>query len=155
MNGMARMGLWLAALSLAAVGCTPSSSANNSGGSNAGGSVSPDLPALASPMVPDVPVPAGFKWDQGKSQNSATPGVRVISHIYKGSAEKFAVASFYRKQMPVSGWVLRADNFDQKIVTLEFEKEAESCRVILSDSGLFGGTEVLVRLYPNGGGPRK
>ncbi len=155
MNGRTRMGLLLAALACAAVGCTPSSSSNNSGGSSAAPSASPDLPALANPTVPDVPVPAGFKWDQSKSQNSATPGVRVISHIYKGSSEKFAVARFYRKQMPISGWALRADTFDQGIVTLGFEKEAESCRVILSDSGIFGGTEILVRLYPNGGGPRK
>ncbi len=117
-----------------------------------------ELAAQARTPIPDVPMPVKFKYRDNKSRSFTVPGIRFVDHVYTGPSEKFAVARFFRKQMPLSGWARKSETQAQGIVTQEFDKEGETCRVILSNHGLFGGTEVKVQLYPSGrpaapGGP--
>lgn len=149
MIGYARLGLMLAAVVCVAVGC------NSGAGSNPSPGGGPhELQQQANPPVLDLPLPMGFKYDESKATARQEPGMRIINHVYQGSDDKYSVARFYRKQMPVMGWNIRFESLDKGVLTLEFEKEAETCRIELKDSGWFGGTEIVARVYPNAA-PRK
>ncbi len=138
----------LAAAGLA-VGC------NGSGGAGGPAAAAPadatELAAEATPAIPDVPLPLGFKYVENRSYSSAAPGVRMIVHVYEGPKDKFAVARFYRKQMPLSGWQIKNETDVLAVKTLEFTKESESCRITLQDGGLFTKTEVRVHVFPGTG----
>ncbi len=52
------------------------------------------LIAQVQPPLPDLPVPVGFKLEEGKSRSFEAAGPRYIDHTYKGRADKFAVKRF-------------------------------------------------------------
>ena len=87
------------------------------------------------PPIADLPIPVGFKLNEGQSRSFAAAGARYVDHLYKGKGDKFAVARFYKSQMPRNRWVLVTDMFIQGEVVLDFEKETERCRVVLSGGG--------------------
>lgn len=144
-----RIGLALLSVSVALAGGCTNSNVDASG----------ELIPQARPAIEDVPMPMGFKFDDSRSRNFVAPGMRVIDHVYTGSGDKFAVARFYRKQMAAGGWLVRPETNAQGVVTLEFEKETDICRVILEDAGMFkNNTEIKIQVYPHGranSGPRK
>ncbi|HUS47719.1 MAG TPA: hypothetical protein VNA25_21450 [Phycisphaerae bacterium] len=119
-----------------------------------------ELQAQVRPPLSDVPMPVKFKYKDNKSRSFDVPGIRFVDHVYTGPSEKFAVARFFRNQMPLSGWSRKTETQVQGIVKQEFDKDGETCRITLSDHGLFGGTKVQVEVYPSGrapgsGGPRE
>ncbi len=99
------------------------------------------------PPIPDFPVPIGFKLDEKVSRDYALAGARLVDHIYKGSENKLAVKRFYERQMPINRWTLTTAMFVQGDVMLDFEKENERCRVMITDGGFWGGTKIKVRLW--------
>lgn len=102
-----------------------------------------------SPMR-DLPVPVGFKLDERRSRHFRGGSARYVDHVYKGGADKFAVARFYMMQMPVQRWVLVTDMFVQGQVTMDFRKESESCRVTVSGGGALSSTQIRVTLWTSG-----
>jgi hypothetical protein len=110
----------------------------------------PELVGQARPPVADLPVPLGFKLDQGRSRSFATGGVRWVDHVYKGSADKFAVARFYKRNMPISKWELMTDMFVQGKIILTFEKPGEASRVEIRDGDLFHSTYIETALWTKG-----
>ncbi len=71
--------------------------------------------------------------------------------MYKGKGDKFAVARFYKTQMPRNRWVLVTDMFIQGEVVLDFEKQTERCRVVLSGGGgLLDRVRLLIVLWTSG-----
>ncbi|MCK4601387.1 MAG: hypothetical protein KAU28_02905 [Phycisphaerae bacterium] len=110
----------------------------------------PELVARSRPPIPDLPMPIGFKLDEGKSRNFAAAGARYIDHIYKGKANKFAVARFYRRQMPTNRWTLVTDRFVQGDVILDFEKETERCYIVITKGSLFRPTRIKAQLWTSG-----
>ncbi len=113
------------------------------------GSSAPMILELApyhQPPIPDFPVPIGFKLDEKVSRDYALAGARLVDHIYKGSESKLAVKRFYERQMPINRWTLTTAMFVQGDVMLDFEKENERCRVMITD-GVWGGTKIKVRLW--------
>ncbi len=133
------------------VGCNNNPQAvDSSSGAYREVSLPAELVAKARPWVADVPVPIGFDLDEGRSRNFAAAGARYVDHLYKGKANKFAVYRFYKRQMPISRWVLVTDRFAQGDITLDFEKETERCVVIISKGNIWHRTNVKVQLWTSG-----
>jgi len=103
--------------------------------------------AKARSPIPDVPVPLGFKMDQGRSLSAAAPGIRLITYRYKGSADKWAVGRFFKRQMPGYQWVHEADRMIHGTIFLQFRKEGERCAIVIRDAS-WGNTEVDVEVFP-------
>jgi hypothetical protein len=106
-----------------------------------------DLVAQSAAPIPDVPLPLGFKLDESVSRNYSLAGARLVDHVYKGSAGKFALKRFYERQMPVHGWTTVSTMFTQGQVRLYFMKDIERCAIVIADGGLFGGTRLQVDLH--------
>ncbi|MGB2824584.1 MAG: hypothetical protein WBF17_26655 [Phycisphaerae bacterium] len=151
---MNRHGLsWLTAAALlwmAPAGCNDSTqdAGVSFGGSGTVGPI-PELVAMARPPISDLPIPIGFDLKEGKSRNFSAAGARYVDHVYKGSADKFAVGRFYKRQMPINRWTLVTDMFVQGDIMLDFEKETERCRITVTD-GTFISTEIKVALWTSG-----
>lgn len=109
-----------------------------------------ELVAQSQPPISDMPVPLTFKLDEGKSRNFAAAGARYVDHVYKGGADKFAVARFYKRQMPVARWTLVTDMFVQGDIMLDFEKQTERCRIIITDGTLFSASYIKAQLWTSG-----
>ena len=132
-------------------GCnSPPRTVDSTGGRYRETTVPPELVAMARPPLPDLPVPIGFKLDEGRSRNFRGGTARYVDHLYKGGADKFAVARFYMRHMPIQRWVLVTDMFVQGEVMMDFKKESESCRIIVSDGSLFNPTHIKITLWTSG-----
>lgn len=120
----------------------------------------PELAGQAQPPIADLPVPAGFRLLEGRSRNFTAAGARYADHVYHGWADKFAVARFYKRQMPISRWALVTDMFVQGSIILDFEKDTERCRITVKDSLVTTTIEAAVWtsgriIPPSGVSPRR
>ncbi|MGB2967745.1 MAG: hypothetical protein WBD18_01000, partial [Phycisphaerae bacterium] len=102
------------------------------------------------PPVADLPVPAGFKFNEQDSLDRLASGLRFIRHLYEGSAKVRQVAEFYRRQMPTAGWTLVEESFSSGRQRFQFEKGRESCHISIWDDW---GTKLLIQVFPAGGKP--
>lgn len=109
-----------------------------------------ELVAASRPPIPDLPIPVGCKLDEAKSRSFAAAGARYVDHVYNCDDGKFAVARFYKRQMPIHRWALVTDMFVQGDIMMDFEKDVERCRVIVTDGNLFNPTIVKVQLWTSG-----
>ncbi len=150
MNGRAIASMVLVAAA-ATIGC--SSTSNETSGS-ARQAEPTELVAMSRPPVPDLPIPIGFDLDQNRSRNLAAAGVRWVDHAYKGPADKFAVARFYRRQMPINRWVLVTEMFSKGDLKLDFEKQNERCHITVSDGDMLHATIIRVELWTAGRVPQ-
>jgi hypothetical protein len=142
---------WLAAAVVVAAlaGCN-TQQASGPGGQGGVVGPMPELVPLSRPPIADVPVPLGFHLEEGKSRNFSAAGTRYIDHVFKGSPDKFAVGRFYKRQMPISRWTMVTDMFVQGDIILDFEKEAERCRITVTGGGTLRSTRVKVALWTSG-----
>lgn len=141
---------WLTVVAawMAPAGCNNSSGRSGvSSGSTAG--PIPELVAMSLPPISDLPVPIGFNLDEDKSRNFSAAGARYVDHVFKGSADKFAVGRFYKRQMPIQRWALVTDMFVQGDIMLDFEKDTERCRITVT-GGSFGSTRIQVAVWTSG-----
>ncbi|MDY7010851.1 MAG: hypothetical protein SVV80_08890 [Planctomycetota bacterium] len=109
-----------------------------------------ELIAQANPPIHDVPVPIGFKLDENRSRNFTAAGARYVDHLYKGSADKWVTARFYKRQMPTNRWTFVTDIFAQGDIRLDFERETERCQIIIGKGSLFHPTYIKVQLWTTG-----
>lgn len=109
-----------------------------------------ELIARAYPWIPDVPVPIGFDLDESRSRDFMAAGARYVDHLYKGRADKWAVARFYKRQMPIHRWTFVTDIFAQGDIRLDFEKETERCQVVISKGSWWHPTYIKVQLWTTG-----
>jgi len=109
-----------------------------------------ELIARAYPWIPDVPVPIGFELDESRSRDFMAAGARYVDHLYKGRADKWAVARFYKRQMPIHRWTFVTDIFAQGDIRLDFEKETERCQIIISKGSWWHPTYIKVQLWTTG-----
>ena len=140
----------LMVLGLVVAGCNRSNTVESSGGGMREVSAPLELVAQARPPILHLPVPIGFDLDEGRSRNFAAAGARYVDHLYKGGSDRFAVARFYKRHMPISRWVLVTDMFVQGDVMLDFEKDTERCRIIASKGSLMHSTYIKVQLWTTG-----
>lgn len=94
------------------------------------------LIASAKPYEPDIPIPNGFKLVDPASEDRSTGVSRLyLRHLYTGQADKYAVRSFYREQMPLARWTMVSAGNVRGVCTLRFEKGNESCDIEIRDAG--------------------
>lgn len=150
MNGRRFAGALLAVVACVIIaGCNRNNQVDSSGESAR--QASPvELVATPRPPIPDLPVPVGFHLDEGRSRNLAAAGVRWVDHLYKGRSDKFAVARFYRRQMPLTRWTLVTEIFSRGDLKVAFERQADRCHITITDGSLFHPTYIRVELWTAG-----
>jgi len=143
-------GVWVAAAIVLTAGCNrePNTIDVSSGAPRQVRPVSELVAGVA--WIADLPVPVGFKLDQGKSRNYSAGGFRFVDHTYKGRADKLAVKRFYERQMPINRWTLTMSMFVRGEIRLDFEKETERCLIIIGDGSLFHPVRIQVQMYTSG-----
>jgi hypothetical protein len=102
------------------------------------------------PRLPDVPVPAGFKFRPDDSMDRMVGGFRYIRHMYEGGAKVRQVSDFYRRGMPQLGWAKVEENFSSGRQRLIFEKGNDTCHLSVWDDW---GTKVMIQVMPKGARP--
>ncbi len=105
------------------------------------------LPA-ANPYDADVPVPAGFRLVDEASEDWSNGSARYLRHRYRGRADKSAVRTFYREQMPLVRWTPISDGNVHGSVTMRFQRDGESCTITIEQEryGLtrYAAVDVLI-----------
>jgi hypothetical protein len=151
MSGLRLAGCLAAASVVVWAGCNRTQTVEGTGGAyREVTSPSSEMIARGGAPISDVPVPLGFELDESRSRNFAAGGMRYVDHVFTGSGERFAVARFYKRQMPISRWVLVTDMFVQGENILDFEKDTERCRIIVGRGSLFHPTLIKVQLWTSG-----
>jgi hypothetical protein len=64
------------------------------------------LVASPNPLIPDVPMPVGFKAVPSKSNWRYDGRVRVVHHVYEGYAKQGDAVEFYQRTLPDHNWTL-------------------------------------------------
>ncbi|MFN3168679.1 MAG: hypothetical protein ACE37H_16590 [Phycisphaeraceae bacterium] len=64
------------------------------------------LVASPNPLIPDVPMPVGFKAVASKSNWRYDGRVRVVNHVYQGHAKSGDAVEFYQRTLPDHNWTL-------------------------------------------------
>ncbi len=127
----------LAALSLVA-GCLGSR----------GGASPVVLEPSPEPYERDIPLPVGFRLADQSSEDWSNGPIRYLRHRYLGSAEPYAIRTFYREQMPLVRWTPISDRLADGRISMRFEREAEVCTITIErDRPRLGrrvGVEVVV-----------
>lgn len=100
------------------------------------------------PRLPDVPVPAGFKFKPDESNDRVADGFRFVLHYYEGDAPVRHVSDFYRRSMPVLGWKLVEEKFVNGRQRFMFTKGNDACHISIRDDW---GTKVMINVLPTGG----
>ena len=98
------------------------------------------------PIVTDIPVPEGFKMDLQRSFYYApTAGSpRVGKLTYTGRAQTPELITFFRENMPVSGWAMKNEAGTFGSYVLYFEKGTETAQVSVTPYRF--NTDVTVQL---------
>ena len=87
------------------------------------------------PVEPDIPLPLGFRLvDQASEDHRSAGSQRLyLRHEYAGKADKHAIRTFYREQMPLARWRLLSDANVKGDFSMRFEKGSESCTIQITD----------------------
>lgn len=93
------------------------------------------LVAHPRPVEPDIPLPVGFRLVDRASEDHRSAGFQrlYLRHEYEGKADKHAIRSFYREQMPLARWRLLSDANVKGDFSMRFEKGTESCTIQITD----------------------
>ena len=118
------------------------------------GGQAPLIVAASSPIA-DVPVPAGFMLDAGKSWSNWNPNLKLrsVNHEYKGKDGMLAVVRFYKEQLPAFKWSDPVLDQQGKKVTLKSGKTNEDLVITVSEGIL--DTHINIKLDPAGNRPGK
>ena len=107
------------------------------------------LVAKAKSPIADVSVPMRFSLDQKLSRSMQAGVIRMVDHRYTGKNDKWAVGRFFKRQMPLAGWILNTDMMIRGTIKLRFTKGSEFCEIAIDKVG-WGKTEVQVIIGPIG-----
>jgi hypothetical protein len=102
---------------------------------------------FVNPVLPDVPVPTGTKFNMNESYQRLTGGARDVRHYYEVDWPLRDVSAFYRKHMPEFGWAMKEDNLSNSRQRFMFSKGNDICYVSIWDSW---GVKLLVQVIPTG-----
>ncbi len=87
------------------------------------------LTASRDAIITDLPVPEGFKMDFERSSYTHMGQTRIGTLVYKGRASAPSIISFYRDNMPISGWIPQRESSEFGSYVLRFEKNGEGAVV--------------------------
>jgi hypothetical protein len=99
------------------------------------------------PRLPDVPVPAGFKFKGDQSSDRVVGGFRAVEHVYEGDSPLRQIAEFYRRQMPTHGWTQKEETFSGGRQRFMFTKGGDTCNISIWDDW---GTKVMIKVLTLG-----
>ncbi|GAH74678.1 unnamed protein product [marine sediment metagenome] len=106
-----------------------------------------ELAARPDPPILDLPVPLGFDLDDGASRSADSGVARFVDHVYKGRADKFAIARFYKKSLPPNEWMLIMETFSVGELKLEFERPGERLFIFITNGGWLSSTRIKLQLW--------
>jgi hypothetical protein len=126
-------------------------------GNGSHSTVSPTLITAPNSPIADVPIPAGFALIKGESTSKVIPAsnVRFVDHLYSGNDDLLPVVSFYRDQLPATGWALVDQTQSKADITLHFTKGSEDCFVTVTSGSLVKNTHIRIRIDPIARGTMK
>lgn len=101
-------------------------------------------------VIPDLPVPRGFKIDNKRSFFNINPttNTRVVFVSYTGRGDSLALMGFFRENMAVSGWDLKEEAGDFGVYVQRYEKAKEAVEIRI-EPGRFK-TSFSISLNPKG-----
>lgn len=105
------------------------------------------LIANSRPYERDIPLPASFRIvEQAMEDHSTGQSRTYLRHMYAGRADKFAVRSFYREQMPLLRWSKVSDGAIKGEFSMRFIKGNEVCEINIRDESDIIGKKTLIQV---------
>lgn len=103
-------------------------------------------------VIPDVPVPDGFRMDLDHTFYNSSGTIRSGYATYTGRAKMPMLVEFYKDNMPISGWALTNESGSGGSYILNYEKTAEQVAVKITPGTFY--TTIVVSFLPRTA-PRK
>jgi hypothetical protein len=85
------------------------------------------------PLIPDVPMPVGFKAVASQCFWQYNGSVREVQHVYQGHAEPGDAAEFYQRVLPSNNWVLADIQGVGQATVLRYTKGPEQLKITTKD----------------------
>ena len=85
------------------------------------------------PLIPDVPMPVGFKAVASQCFWQYDGNVRVVQHVYQGHAEPGDAAEFYQRTLPNHNWALTDIQGVGDATILRYTKGIEELKITAKD----------------------
>ncbi|MEM9346020.1 MAG: hypothetical protein AAGB26_05320 [Planctomycetota bacterium] len=85
------------------------------------------------PLIPDVPMPVGFKAVASQSYWQYNGSVREVNHVYQGHAEPGDAAEFYQRTLPSNNWSLVDIQGVGDATVLRYVKGPEALKITTKD----------------------
>lgn len=85
------------------------------------------------PLIPDVPMPVGFKAVASQCFWQYDGNVRVVQHVYQGHAEPGDATEFYQRTLPSNKWTLVDIQAIGDNTVLRYTKGAEKLSIATKD----------------------
>lgn len=96
------------------------------------------------PLIPDVPIPVGFKPVASKSSSAFNGQFRTVNHYYQGRAVRGQTYDFYRSYLPRNDWQFVGESAAEQWRTQTYTKGSE--QLTLSVRHYNGVSSVDVRI---------
>ena len=87
------------------------------------------LVVAPNPLIPDVPMPVGFRAVASQSHWQFDGRVRMVHHVYQGQARQGDAVDFYSRTLPSNGWELLDMQTVGESMLLRYTKGVESLNV--------------------------
>lgn len=101
-------------------------------------------------IMPDLPVPQGFKIDHPRSYFvNPNKGTRVVFVTYRGRGAALELMEFFRQNMSISGWTLEEESGDFGSYVLFFKNAKEDLEIKIKPGRM--STEIVLSVKPTGG----
>ena len=108
-----------------------------------------ELEAKSRTHIADIPVPIGFDLLEKRSRSYKNQtGLRWVDYLYEGHGDKFDVVRFYENQMITFHWDPQTTQTAQGQTSLDFTKEHERCRIMVSGGGALSSTYIHISITP-------
>ena len=91
------------------------------------------LVASPNPLIPDVPMPVGFKAVASQCHWQYDGNVRVVHHVYQGHADPGDAVEFYQRTLPSNKWSLVDMQSIGDSTVIRYNKGPESLKITTKD----------------------
>ena len=85
------------------------------------------------PLIPDVPMPVGFKAVASQSGWNWNGQVRQVNHVYQGRSKVGDAAAFYQRTLPSNGWLLQDIQAVGDTTVLRYNKSIERMSITIDE----------------------
>lgn len=110
----------------------------------------PGVVASLDSLIPDVPMPVGFKPVASKCQSSFDGTARQVRHVYQGRSRGAEVVRFYQQQLTRNDWrPVGRQQEDGGAVVLSYAKGPEALRVRVHE-GWAGVVTIGISIFAQG-----